>query len=227
MPHNSLLYNKKKTENMHRIYLYLIVVIIGSILVFTSFSFGKIDAACGLDKDWPNKPCYDVLPGPSLDVKRKQWEEYYNYKGKDWMEMKKNEIETAIGNGTLEKWLRAGITEGNYTNSNAYAYYFLMGEVTHYESGKYVEQIYLEMEEFYQKLLDDPSISLIRTSENNGKVIDNKIIPPLKQLNFGVLSHEIVCKDGFELILKSSNHNPVCVTLATATKLIERGWASS
>ncbi|MEM3007522.1 MAG: hypothetical protein QXW37_06430 [Candidatus Nitrosotenuis sp.] len=36
---------------------------------------------------------------------------------------------------------------------------------------------------------------------------------------------EILCKVGFQLIIKTSNEHPACVKPESAQKLIERGWA--
>lgn len=49
-------------------------------------------------------------------------------------------------------------------------------------------------------------------------------IPPLQQLKSGISANDIVCKEGFELIFKSTNDSPACVKPETKTKLIERGW---
>lgn len=47
---------------------------------------------------------------------------------------------------------------------------------------------------------------------------------PKQQLENGVLPEEIICKDGLELIFKSTDGSPACVKPKTAEKLIERGW---
>ena len=49
-------------------------------------------------------------------------------------------------------------------------------------------------------------------------------ISPLKQVKEGVLPKDVVCKTGFELILKTSSGNPACLTPDTASILISRGW---
>lgn len=49
-------------------------------------------------------------------------------------------------------------------------------------------------------------------------------LPPLKQVTHGIAPHEVTCKDGFELIFKSTNGNPTCVKPETADKLVELGW---
>ena len=52
----------------------------------------------------------------------------------------------------------------------------------------------------------------------------NAELPPLKQLKQG--HHvEVVCADGFQLVLKQSNGIPKCIKLSSVEKLIQRGWA--
>ena len=50
---------------------------------------------------------------------------------------------------------------------------------------------------------------------------------PLKQLESGISPEDIECKEGLELIFKSTNGSPACVKPQTAEKLVERGWAVS
>ncbi len=51
-----------------------------------------------------------------------------------------------------------------------------------------------------------------------------KIFSPKKQMAMGVTVFDIVCKEGLELIFKSSDNSPACVKPKTAEKLVERGW---
>jgi len=50
---------------------------------------------------------------------------------------------------------------------------------------------------------------------------------PIKQLKSGTTTNEIQCKVGSQLIFKTTNNNPACVTPEIKEKLIERGWATS
>jgi len=50
------------------------------------------------------------------------------------------------------------------------------------------------------------------------------VIPsPLKQIKEGVMSKDIICKDGLELAFKL-NGQAACVKAASVEKLITRGW---
>src|SRR2546428_255522 len=40
-------------------------------------------------------------------------------------------------------------------------------------------------------------------------------------------SENLQCQSGYELVIKSSNNSPACVTPDTAQKLVERGWATT
>jgi len=80
---------------------------------------------------------------------------------------------------------------------------------------------------------DDPSsikIVLPMMSNENmlGQQDESQIIPksPRAQVRSGVAPTEVICIDGFELLLKTSNGSSACVKESTADKLIERGWGS-
>jgi len=51
-------------------------------------------------------------------------------------------------------------------------------------------------------------------------------IPPLKQFNEGISLEKIRCKQGFELVLKTSNNHPACVKESSIDILVQRGWAT-
>jgi len=51
-------------------------------------------------------------------------------------------------------------------------------------------------------------------------------ISPLKQFNEGISLEKIRCKQGFELVLKTSNNNPACVKESSIDILVQRGWAT-
>lgn len=85
-------------------------------------------ADCSLDKDWPGKPCLDMPPYPKSELVQ-MWDEYHSMKGQEWMEMKKSEMDYAIDNRILQKWLSYGTPQSeNFQNHNVYLYYFLHDE---------------------------------------------------------------------------------------------------
>lgn len=59
------------------------------------------------------------------------------------------------------------------------------------------------------------------------KCVSDYVPTPLGQYRSGINMINIQCVDDYELIIKSSNGLPACVTPETAQKLIERGWGKS
>jgi hypothetical protein len=76
------------------------------------------------------------------------------------------------------------------------------------------------------------SLLIMALNSNNNEVCDTSIddldtknlLSPKKQISIGVPPIDIICKEGLELIFKSSDNSPVCVKPETAMNLIERGW---
>lgn len=52
-------------------------------------------------------------------------------------------------------------------------------------------------------------------------------LPPIKQMNAGIGALDVSCKTGFQLVLKTTNNLPACVSQITANELVKRGWALS
>lgn len=50
------------------------------------------------------------------------------------------------------------------------------------------------------------------------------VMPPKHQMQWLASPYELVCKEGLDIIFKSTTKEPVCVTPETATKLVTRGW---
>ena len=51
--------------------------------------------------------------------------------------------------------------------------------------------------------------------------------PPLKQMNVGIGALDVSCKADFQLVLKTIDNLPACVSSSTANELVKRGWALS
>jgi hypothetical protein len=66
-------------------------------------------------------------------------------------------------------------------------------------------------------------ISSIDSNPSDHEEILLTDMPPLKQIQGGVDSHNVTCKSGFELVFKP-NGNPACVYLSSVEKLAQRGW---
>ena len=50
-------------------------------------------------------------------------------------------------------------------------------------------------------------------------------LSPLEQVQSGIAASDVKCNAGFQLIFKTEDDSPACVTPDTAQKLVERGWA--
>jgi hypothetical protein len=77
---------------------------------------------------------------------------------------------------------------------------------------------------------DPSSIKIVLPMMSNESMLDQqdelKIIhkSPRAQVRSGIASTEVVCKEGFELLLKTTDGSPVCVKETNVFKIIERGW---
>jgi len=52
------------------------------------------------------------------------------------------------------------------------------------------------------------------------------ILSPKQQVKQGIEPMNIICKEGLDLIFKSTDNSPACVKPETAKKLIQRGWGT-
>ncbi|AFS82992.1 hypothetical protein NSED_05950 [Candidatus Nitrosopumilus sediminis] len=89
--------------------------------------------------EWSRAPYCPA--GCSLDFMKQRWSEYYNYKGSEWMELKKQEMLLSINNGTIEDWLNTDPSRAHY---NVFNYYFYAGEIPNLE-GKFIDQVKQDM----------------------------------------------------------------------------------
>jgi len=131
----------------------LIILFVFSILL-PSMQFYPVFGPCIENSDWPDAPCYPPGDPPPLEKLREELKGYYDYKGKEWMEMKKLEILEAIQNGTLEDWKKEGPPQAH---SNVHFYYYVNGEVPEID-GKYVYEHFSENEQFIENLNEDAKI---------------------------------------------------------------------
>lgn len=105
----------------------LAVLALGHVANFTSNTMQFAYGSCIRDEDWPDKPCLDTPPY-SDDYVKQFWQQYYELKGKDWMEMKKAVMYQAIANGTLREWVETRSSPNNFANYNVWKYFYLYGQ---------------------------------------------------------------------------------------------------
>lgn len=127
-------------------YLVILLVLIGfASLAQQSFAW------CGEDEDWPDAPCYAPYQDILEDKLRQDWAPYYEYKGEYWMEQKRYEMEQAIKNKSLEKWI-----DLLPAHQNVHYYYYIQGKAPDLE-GKYVFtcNIYEDISRYKEILRDN------------------------------------------------------------------------
>ncbi len=64
----------------------------------------------------------------------------------------------------------------------------------------------------------------VESESSNTEKVSSLSNSPKQQIANGVLPKDVICKEGLELIFKSTDGTPACVKPETAKKLIERGW---
>ncbi|MGH2611679.1 MAG: hypothetical protein ACRDFB_01360 [Rhabdochlamydiaceae bacterium] len=51
-----------------------------------------------------------------------------------------------------------------------------------------------------------------------------KILSPLKQVNSGIITSNVECNQGLQLMIRNEDNEPTCVTPESVNKLVDRGW---
>lgn len=104
--------------------LLLVSITISASLVFIAFQNSPAFASCIVNTDWPDAPCMDLIVAgryPQDQVDR--WAQYYDYKGAQFMESKKIQMNKAISEDHLMEWVDESIQ-----NSNVWQYYYFAGQ---------------------------------------------------------------------------------------------------
>lgn len=55
---------------------------------------------------------------------------------------------------------------------------------------------------------------------------DSVTLPPLEQIRSGIPTKDVKCAQGLQLVFKSEDGSPACVTRDTLAKLVTRGWTN-
>jgi tetratricopeptide (TPR) repeat protein len=76
--------------------------------------------------------------------------------------------------------------------------------------------------------IDNYKIHLVQSLLHKGiaKSGSDYVLPPILQALLVQNVPEITCQEGFDLLIKTSNANPICVSSSTADHLVKRGFAS-
>ena len=96
-----------------------------ALLVFLVFPVFLLEgfASCIVNEDWKDAPCLDAIGNGKFDQREiDKWRDYYQYKGTEWMQQKRTEMEQEISKGNLKEWVYQSIQ-----NHNVYSYYYFSG----------------------------------------------------------------------------------------------------
>ena len=80
-----------------------------------------------------------------------------------------------------------------------------------------------QLKENASKLTNEEKQNLRAEFIDKAKELNLAWLSPRIQMNAGVDPQEIECREGFTLVMKSSNGVPICLKVDTALKMIERG----
>ena len=58
------------------------------------------------------------------------------------------------------------------------------------------------------------------------QIISDTLMTPRAQMLAGLSANQVMCKDGLNLVIKSTDGSPACIKASTVYKLIERSWIS-
>ena len=98
-------------------FLVLLVLLVFPVFVFDGF------ASCIVNEDWERAPCLDTVSNGKFDQREvDKWKDYYQYKGTEWMEQRRTEMDQQISEGTLKEWAYQSAQ-----NHNVYSYYYFSG----------------------------------------------------------------------------------------------------
>ncbi len=161
-----------------------LLIIIG-IIFSCGFAISNVYADCDINRDWPDAPCLDeVVNDAYMQHLVNKWAEYFDYKGEQFMDSKRMEMNDAIKDNKLLEW-----TDQSIQNQNVWQYYYFSGQAPnpypHLQNVKF-----------------EPIEPILTKSQMAGTIID--CIEGYKQVE-----HECVPDDG----LKIFNHEIFYVVL--------------
>ncbi|MDH3678272.1 MAG: hypothetical protein OEQ12_08235 [Nitrosopumilus sp.] len=104
---------------------------------------------------------------------------------------------------------------------------FTQSVIQHYQSG-----VHHHFAGVSHEMMGDPKTASKHFAEailqkGMAKFGSDYTLPPKQQMRWLSDPSEISCKDGLNILFKSTTKEPACVKPETATKLIERGWGKS
>ena len=115
-------------------------------------------ASCIVNEDWEKAPCLDTIANGRYDQSEiNKWKDYYQYKGTEWMEQKRSEMNQATNEDMLREWI-----DQSTQNANVYAYYYFSGrapDIGEYPAG-FEEFVINESSTIHDPYTDDERYQL-------------------------------------------------------------------
>lgn len=148
--------------------IFLVLIFVGFFSVADNTAFGL----CMPDPDWPDAPCYGCPTCyPGIEQEKSDWEGYFEYKGEQWMNQKKNEMFLVIEQAGITQWLYHKSSYYSESNHNVWKYYYLHGEVPR-ENGKYLGEFDYPYQQPYEEYFEH-SFLVVQCNDGLTLVIKN------------------------------------------------------
>jgi len=77
-----------------------------------------------------------------------------------------------------------------------------------------------------EKVMMNDDSTVDETMDEDDFMMDETVLRPRQQMEYGIEPQDVVCKEGLLLILRTFDGSAACVTESSSTKLIDMGWGS-
>ena len=155
---------------------------IAGLIVFSVFIM-QVFASCAVNEDWIDAPCLDTIGNGRYDQNEvDKWKGYYKFKGTEFMEQKRSEMEEAISEDSLQQWVKSSTQ-----NENVYSYYYFSGRAPNigiYHAG-FEEFMIEESSTIHDPYTDDERYELARDKVPLGGLGINPEFDPI--IIFGIV----------------------------------------
>jgi hypothetical protein len=128
-------------------YFVILLGLVATGMIITPLTIPQGFALCMINEDWPDAPCWekrctgnDEPACTDPNWWKERWVPYYDYKGEEWMEIKKIELLDAIETNNFVEW--KSLTRDS-AHDNVYDYYFYMGKIPN-SNGMFADQIFAQ-----------------------------------------------------------------------------------
>ncbi|MDH2906777.1 MAG: hypothetical protein PXX83_01635 [Candidatus Nitrosotalea sp.] len=137
--------------------------------------------------------------------------------------LNESEVSPDVYNQFFNAVYHCGVISGSTPKMNIIGYSNLISKIIDIDSNNTIKSVQT-LGSVTNKVPSGNSTNSI-TQHNAAQPFPRNLVTPLKQLQMGIQAQNVICDwSGFELILKSEDGSPACVSSQTAQILMERGW---